>query len=145
MYASEKHDVDVNNYIPGPYVYGKMNPANPPFISFSERTATLETNATITFNYTQRLDLDEIVTLTLPNYYTDTSSSTPTQAAISQLMETVQVNLTVIGSAIPQDQQCKVVLQYLNPQSARTIDNATISVPVAQDGISFQPYIYPWS
>ena len=39
-----KHDVDVNDNIQGPYVYGKMNPSKTS-ISFSERTATLETNA----------------------------------------------------------------------------------------------------
>ena len=47
------------------------------------------------------------------------------------------------GSVIPQDQQCTVVLHNIfNPQSAQTINNATISVPVAADGISLQPFTF---
>ena len=87
-----KHDVDVNDNIQGPYVYGKMN-LSTTSISFSERTATLETNATVTFKYTQELALNEIVTITLPNYNTDNVELYSIQAAISQLMEIVQLSI----------------------------------------------------
>ena len=117
-----------------------MNPDNPPSITFSEKTATLETNVTVTFNYTQALGLDDLVTIALPQFNTDGvevyfNSSCHFTASGGGSM----VNLTVQGNEIPQDQQCDVLHGISNPQSARTIDNATISVPVAADGISLQP------
>ena len=84
------------------------------------------------------------MTITLPNYNTDgVELYSNSSCHFTANGDNSIVNLTVQGSVIPQDQQCTVILHNIfNPQSARTIDNATISVPVARDGISLEPFTF---
>merc|ERR1711871_745612 len=114
-------------------------------ISFSETTATLNTNATVTFTYTQSLDVNDTVTIYLPDWNTnETQVFSNTSCHFSTIGVGGYIDLTVEGSKIPANTQCIVVLHgIINPSSAKpSVTTANIHVPEASDGVSLENKVF---
>ena len=149
-YQYIKRDVDFDDSVPGPYIYGYMN-SSQTAIGFSSVTAGLPTTANISFRYSQALAIGENVTFRQRPVSESNESTWDTTGAVITSSSNgcglvahggagPSFSLQVSHTNLARNTLCHVEVGGLTNPSAAGVHEADVLVAIATDGMSLAPF-----